>query len=572
MINQQLGHWLSHDETIFCLGRLPDGPTRRSEQQQCQSRPAGQIKESGNNGFVLARKMIHAAFEMKTALNGNGNGNGQGAPILLRELKKKAIKMQVKPSSAVKESHVTFLTNEGVELTGMVARVTRRAVFFELYNPETTPRFSETLEEFKIILHGQQIYAGRATLRNAVDAGNKVICEATLRESDWADLSQAPGLPGKDAIGTEFKSFFNEWQKLYKISSEFKVVIADMQAFFHDLRLWLEKAELGIRNVDAARHRILEKEAVAKLAPPIIDVINVFIRRFEGIVSKLADEEHPNYYVHLRRQLHPLVLVSPFAQRAFYKPLGYAGDYLMVDMMIRPPEEGDTLFAKIINIWLLGQVPAQAHRNRVEHLERRLIEQTSRVRHAGRTAKIFNLGCGPAAEIQRFLGRPDICSHADLTLVDFNEETLLHLSQKIEALNARLPRPVAYRMVKKSVNQILKEAGRLPLREKNKYDYIYCAGLFDYLSDQACKQLMNVFYEMLAPGGLLLATNATDVLNDAKPFRFSMEYLLDWHLIYRSKDQFAVVAPDLASQEDIQILVEDTGANLFLEVKKPANG
>ena len=158
-------------------------------------------------------------------------------------------------------------------------------------------------------------------------------------------------------------------------------------------------------------------------------------------------------------------------------------------------------------------------------------------------------------------------------MVDFNEETLRYLQQKLEGLNRRLPEPVEFRMVKKSVNHILKESGRLARdSQPQKYDYIYCAGLFDYLSDTVCKQLMNIFYTMLSPGGLLLATNATDVLNSSRPFRYSMEYILDGHLIYRDKSQFAALAPDLADKDDVKLLVEGTGANLFLEVRKPKNG
>jgi len=70
---------------------------------------------------------------------------------------------------------------------------------------------------------------------------------------------------------------------------------------------------------------------------------------------------------------------------------------------------------------------------------------------------------------------------------------------------------------------------------------------------------------------LLLATNATDALNASRPFRYSMEYILDWHLIYRNKNQFAAVAPDLAGKDDTTISAEATGANLFLEVRKPKN-
>jgi extracellular factor (EF) 3-hydroxypalmitic acid methyl ester biosynthesis protein len=80
---------------------------------------------------------------------------------------------------------------------------------------------------------------------------------------------------------------------------------------------------------------------------------------------------------------------------------------------------------------------------------------------------------------------------------------------------------------------------------------------------------MNIFYEMVAPGGLLLTTNVSDALNSSRPFRYSMEYILDWHLIYRNGDAFAALAPDAASPENVRVIVEDTGVNVFLEIRKP---
>ena len=436
-----------------------------------------------------------------------------------------------------------------------------------------TPRFSETLEEFKIILQEQAVYSGRATVRNVLDAGTKIVCEATLRESDWTDLDPATALQHNGEIAGEFKIFLKEWQKLYKVSPEFKVVIADMQTFLHDLRLWLERVELGIRSFAEPLRTQIEKETIERLAEPITQSIDAFIDKFEFIVGKLENEAHLIHYIHLRRQLHPLLLASPFAHRAFSKPLGYAGDYQIVDMMIRPPNEGATLFAKIINIWLLGQSPAQAHRNRVVYLEQKLVEETLRARSKGRIARILNIGCGPAAEVQRFFAKSHISQHVNLTLLDFNEETLHFLKNKLDAIKQNHPRSASFRFIKRSVYQILKDGGQsIRLEQNGKYDYIYCAGLFDYLSDNVCKQLMNIFYQSLAPDGLLLATNATAALNSSRPFRYSMEYLLDWHLIYRDKVHFAAVSPDVVDDDKVSVIAENIGANLFLEVRKSKNG
>ena len=44
---------------------------------------------------------------------------------------------------------------------------------------------------------------------------------------------------------------------------------------------------------------------------------------------------------------------------------------------------------------------------------------------------------------------------------------------------------------------------------------------------------MNIFYDMLAPGGLLVATN----VDAANPIQEMLDYVLDWNLIYRSGAQ-----------------------------------
>ncbi len=485
-------------------------------------------------------------FAMSQTSNGNGNGRLEHAST--QPFKKKAAPTQaVASATASRQSEVIFQTAEGVKLRGTLSRITRHAAVFELVNPIITPRISEALDEFKVTFQERMVYIGRAMVHNIVDAGTKVVCEAKLDESRWTGLDSDWSVTRQGQIGEQYKIFIRDWQNFSKVSHEFKIVISDMQGFLHDLRLWLDRVELETRTLSESSRMQREKEVIDNLAAPIIKIIDSYISRFESIVSELTAEAHPNHHTHLRRQLHPLVLVSPFAHRAFHKPLGYAGDYLMVDMMIRSPYEGDTLFAKIINIWLLGQTPAQAHRNRVMHLEQTLVEETARVKTAGRVAKIFNLGCGPAAEVQNFLQEYPIAKHASLTLVDFNQETLQHLQNKLNAICRKGTETASFRLLNKSVYQILKDSGKsLPHSPGEKYDYIYCAGLFDYLSDTVCKQLMNIFYEMLAPGGLLLATNATDVMNDSRPFRYSMEYILDWYLIYRDKNRFATLAPDLA--------------------------
>ena len=76
---------------------------------------------------------------------------------------------------------------------------------------------------------------------------------------------------------------------------------------------------------------------------------------------------------------------------------------------------------------------------------------------------------------------------------------------------------------------------------------------------------MQIFYNWLAPGGLILATN----VDDTKPFRHMLEFVLDWHLIYRDEKRCAGFFPDRAGPECRSLGRDLTGVNVFLEVRKP---
>jgi extracellular factor (EF) 3-hydroxypalmitic acid methyl ester biosynthesis protein len=148
-------------------------------------------------------------------------------------------------------------------------------------------------------------------------------------------------------------------------------------------------------------------------------------------------------------------------------------------------------------------------------------------------------------------------------LLDFSEETLVHTNRVLEEIRKRHQRGTVLHTIRKSVQQVLKDAGKPSAAPK--YDMIYCAGLFDYLTDQVCRRLMNYFFDLLAPGGLLIATN----VSAPNPSINWMEYVLDWHLVYRTAAQFRNVAPDRAPADSVSVKAIGDGVNIALEIRKP---
>jgi extracellular factor (EF) 3-hydroxypalmitic acid methyl ester biosynthesis protein len=209
---------------------------------------------------------------------------------------------------------------------------------------------------------------------------------------------------------------------------------------------------------------------------------------------------------------------------------------------------------------------AQAHRNRVEILHQRLQALSAQTRAAGRPLRVLNVGCGPAAELQRLVAGAQDIGPMDVVLMDFSEETLQYARQRIEeAAQAAGHGAPRLELRHESVHQLLKRSARdEAVSPQDQFDYIYCAGLFDYLADKACARLISYFESRLRPGGSLLVTN----VHSFNPERYWMEHLMEWYLIYRNEEGICRLFP--ASLPNVHTYTDATNINLFAEVVKPA--
>ena len=470
--------------------------------------------------------------------------------------------------AGINESRVVCENSEGLKISGTIIQLGRHEVVFEVYSPTAVIQTSEVLREFKIELRDRTAYSGRAVVKNLVHTELKIVCAAALDDGWQLQVSAEDLQPGR--MHALFKEHLRQWQKLYLIRQEYKLQIADMETFFAELRLWLDQVELGLRVGTSTDSRQIENDVALELGGSVQPCVDALFEKFEHIAEAVEPEARPIHRKYMQRHLHPLILCAPFVHRTFTKPLGYAGDYEMVNMIARNRPEGASLYAKIVNLCFLRQPPAAAHRNRLKHLTQRLVEETVRVASQGRSARIFSLACGPAVEVQDFLREQELSNHAEFTLLDFNEETLQHVTAAFTDLKTKLSRRTSVQVVKRSVHHLLKESARGAVRPGGQqYDFVYCAGLFDYLTDAVCQRLMTLLYEWVAPGGLLLATNVEPSNN---PVRTGTEHLLDWHLIYRKGPQLKALRPTQVASEDFVVGSDMSGVNLFMEVRKPRDG
>ena len=496
--------------------------------------------------------MFHSGRKMSLIVKSNGHASA------LRPSEKKSDRVSV-AAPAVAENEVSFQTTDGVEVRASLARLTRHVVTFEASQFAATLRTSEVLSNFKVTGDHRVLYFGRAVVSNVVDTGASLIAEAKL-DSLGPDTAFYLPPPGAN-LTAAYDAFFQSWQKNYRISAEFKVLVADVQSYLSGVRRWLEGLEFGL---DAQGDKAAqEREILGAIAPRIIDTFNCQHEQFEAMLYALPPEARGAHQDFVRQHWHKLFLGAPFAHRTYHKPIGYAGDYEMMNMIHRNQPEGRSLYEKLIHLLLVSQWPAKSVRNRIAHLGENLVNETARAARAGKTARILNVGCGPAWEVQDFLRATHLSNQAEFTLVDFNEETLAHAGQKLVEAKRQFARHTMIRSEQISVYELLKRTQRRS-DETKKFDLIYCAGLFDYLAPHTCQALMDLWYDSPAPGGLMLVAN----MHDSKPFRNFIEFILDWQLIYRDSREILSLVPGRC-RDTTRVIAEPTSVNLFLHIRKP---
>ncbi len=494
------------------------------------------------------------------SLVGKVKGDGAGGPAV--RLGRQTGRVQALSAfPAVAGCEVAFRTAEGMDWRARLVRLTRHAAAFEATNLAAVLRTSEVLANFKITAGGRVLYLGRAVVSNVIHAGGSLIGEAKLDELGPDTAFFLPPTESPATLAQAYESFFQAWQKHYRISNEFKVLVADVRSYLTGVRHWLEQLEFGLGAT--ADRPALERAILDAVAPRIIAAFNGQHERFEEVIYALPPEARAAHQDFVREHWHPLFLGSPFGHRTYHKPIGYAGDYEMMNMIYRNQPEGGSLFEKLIHLLLVSQWPARSVRNRVAHLREHLVAETARVVRAGKTARILNVGCGPAREVQDFLKETPLSDRAEFLLMDFNQETLLHASQKLVEAKRQFSRHTPIRTEQVSVYELLKRTQRNHAGAEQ-FDLIYCAGLFDYLAPDTCRALMDLWQDSLSPGGLMLVANMTDT----KPFRNFIEFVLDWQLIYRDGREFLSLVPERC-RETARVIAEPVAVNLFLHLRKP---
>ncbi len=456
------------------------------------------------------------------------------------------------------ESLVLFHNSRGLDGRGTLLHVTRHSVAFEVYNPYSIVQLSEVLQDFRILLDGRSVYQGRTVVTHLVPTGALTIVSAALVDP-WSDLS---GLAGAEAVREEAQRFVQHWECSYRIRPDYQLAVSTLANFLQELSRWLGQAEALYADASTGLAHLPDELLHDQVQPPVEAKLGELFGIFEQEARQVAVGDVPVHKAFAQRELHPLLLCDPFLHRSFTKPLGYAGDYVMVNMILGQEDPQLSAYARLISRFNLATPPAVAHRNRIRIL-RTILRREARQRQAGgRVLRVLNVGCGPAAEVASFVATEDAADVCEFTLLDFNQETIAHAESRVRRAIEKHRRATRLRLVNRSIHDLLEGATSGTSTVHGSFDLVYCAGLFDYLSNRVCRRLVELFCDWVGPDGLVVVTN----VHVGNPIRGYMEHVAEWHLEYRDERHLRRFAPGSLPS---RVFTDPTNLNLFLEVRKP---
>jgi SAM-dependent methyltransferase len=269
-----------------------------------------------------------------------------------------------------------------------------------------------------------------------------------------------------------------------------------------------------------------------------------------------------------QRALSAYLLPDPSYRRAYEKPLGYAGDYRLMELIQNPELEGDSLYGRFLHYAAQRFTLAEAVRQRGAVA----VEAVRAVLKQPRPVRIVSLACGPAIELQRvFADAPERAHPVELLLLD-QDEAALRASQGalLDVINRRRDSAlITVSSLRIAVRQIVlpkpgqeQELTRSVLRD---LDLVYSMGLFDYLQRPVAKRITSSLWAMLRPGGRLLIGNLRRVPDSS----WMLEYSAEWNLVYREAPEMRDLAAGLRpAPARARVRRDKTGRCLFLDAQR----
>lgn len=414
----------------------------------------------------------------------------------------------------------------------------------------------DRFERVLLSLNGTPIYSGPARVRRASEENEKRVLGVEFEE-DGVDLDVVYRIDNRTTFSERFR---RAGETASAIDPKFRLWVSELADYLRSVKAFADAEEQQLDALDRRSREATLVDYMEEARPEFVDRMLAAELQLHELVDGFTEEEHANHRRLYNERIYPYLRESLFLRRAMDKPMGYAGDYEMMNMLYRDHAEGSSFFAWLMNAYGINVRAATAVRNRRTLLSEAIVEalegsDSERVR-------IASVGCGPAHEIQRLLEqRPHLGKKLEIVLIDQEPRSIAFCERMLAPL---IPATgVKAHVVKESIRKLIAHPSLQTAL--GTCDLIYSAGLFDYLDEKPFVHLAQTLLSSLSERGHLLIGNFAT----GQPSRWFMEYCSEWFLIHRTPEQLLSLGEAAgASRDAMSIMAEPAGINLFLDVRR----
>ncbi|MEZ5919763.1 MAG: class I SAM-dependent methyltransferase [Parvularculaceae bacterium] len=251
-------------------------------------------------------------------------------------------------------------------------------------------------------------------------------------------------------------------------------------------------------------------------------------------------------------ELAKYAIQCPLTYRSFTKPRGYSGDAVLIDQIYGTGEEKTAPHPASVGgqiyFFILHSSACRAVRLRREILAAEIDKTCERTK----SPTILSIASGHLRELE--------LSHAAKAgkigrMIAFDQDEL-SLAETAEWLT-----DAPLEISPGSVRNLIGRRKRF-----DDMDFVYAAGLFDYLVGPVAVRLAEQMFSYLKPGGRMLIGNFTPA-GEAISY---MEAYMDWWLVYRTKEEVAQLVSTLPEDQvaNVDVFEDDRGVIAYVVVEK----
>jgi len=417
------------------------------------------------------------------------------------------------------------------------------------------------LEEIEILHRGVRVWSGRGRVARFEDHPVPRVGVRVL--SGGIDLDTL--LVRENVVEQRLARTLTQHEQFRTLPVTWRAEVGLLQQLFHLAREAADATESMVRRPGWWREQEAGQAVCASLYSRWAPAYKAQCLKLERMSKSFSAEEAQLGHLYAQHALTSYLLPDPSFRRAYEKPLGYAGDYRLMELIQNPALEGDSLYGRFLHYAAQRFTLATAVRARgdvaVAALRKALAED--------RPVRIASLACGPAIELQRvFADLPVRRAPIELMLIDQDDDALRACHRELlRVVNARPDAAlVTAHCLRFSVRQIvLPKRGdeqRLVADVLRDLDLVYSMGLFDYLQQPLARRVVLALSKMLRPGGRMLIGNLKRVPDSS----WMMEFTAEWNLVYRKTPEMVDLASEMApSPSRLRVTRDQTGMCLFLD-------